>query len=363
MANRRLVPRPVAILFVVALGACQQSEAQTPPAPPERPVLTARVAFEPLVPARSFVATVRPRIESDLGFRVSGKVARRLVNVGDRVTAGRPLATLDATDLRLQREQAEAERAAAAASFQQAQGDLGRAQTLVRQGWSTAVTLDRQQAAAEEARGRLTRAERALSLAQNALAYASLAADQTGVVTAALVEPGQVVAAGQAAIRIAHTAEKEAVVAVPEMLVGQVRAGAAAVTLWSLGERRYAASLRELSPVADAATRTYAARYAIPDAGEEVGLGMTATVTVTDPALRKVARLPLSALFNQGTGPAVWIIGVDGRPALRPVTVTGYEGRAVLIEAGLAEGDQVVTMGVQKLDPGQRVRVVEALRF
>lgn len=349
-------------LPLVALPACQESEAQVP-AVPERPVITAQVAYELLVPSRSFVATVRPRIETDLGFRVPGKVARRLVSVGDRVTAGRPLATLDETDLRLQREQAEAERAAAAASFQQAQADLGRAQTLVRQGWATPVTLDRQQAVAEEARGRLTRAERALSLAQNALAYASLNADQTGVVMASLVEPGQVVAAGQPAIKVAHTAEKEAVVALPEMLVGQVRTGTAEVSLWSLGDRRYAATLRELSPVADPATRTYAARFTIRDAGDEVQFGMTATVTVTDPAERKVARLPLSALFNQGTGPAVWIIGVDGHPALRPVTVAGYEGRAVLIGAGLGEGDQVVTLGAQKLDPDQRVRVVEALRF
>lgn len=352
----------ILVVLVGGLAACQETEAQAP-RPTDRPVLAAPVTYQSLAPSRSFVAVVRPRFETDLAFRVSGKVARRLVDVGERVTHGQPLANLDEADLRLQREQAEAERAAAAASLQQAQAELGRAQTLVRQGWSTAVALDRQQAAAEEAKGRLIRAERALSLAQNALTYAALAADGAGVVTATLVEPGQVLAAGQPAIRIARTAEKEAVVAVPEMLVAQLRTGAAFVTLWSQGNRRYAASLREVSPTADPATRTFAARYAIREAGDEVQLGMTATVTVTDAADRKVARLPLSALYNQGAGPAVWIVGVDERPALRPVTVAGYEARDVLIGEGLRDGDRVVTLGVQKLDPGLRVRVVEALRF
>ena len=117
------------------------------------------------------------------------------------------------------------------------------------------------------------------------------------------MEPGQVVTAGQAAIRVARLYEKEAVIAVPEALVGRISAGKASVTLWSSPDRRYTATLRELSPVADAATRTYAARFALPAAGDAVKLGMTATLTVADGHQGRAARLPLSALFNQGTGP------------------------------------------------------------
>ncbi|HEX2136465.1 MAG TPA: efflux RND transporter periplasmic adaptor subunit [Microvirga sp.] len=346
---------------LLALAACQAESQQA--AKPDRPVLVQTIALEARSPERTFVATIRPRIESDLGFRVPGKVARRLVSVGDTVKAGQPLAVLDDSDLRLQQEQAEAEERAATAVLAQAEAELKRVSTLRGEGWSTAANLDRQKAATEEARGRLARAERGLALAKNALSYATLSADGDGVVTAALVEAGQVVSAGQAAIRLARLTEKEAVVAVPEAQLAAVQQGKASLTLWSNPDRRYEARLRELSPSADPTTRTYLARFAIPDADADVQLGMTATIVLSDAAQAKVARLPLSALYNQGSGPAVWVVDVDGRLVLRPVSVEAYEARHVLISGGLAEGDKVVTLGVQKLDTGQRVRIVQALPF
>ena len=351
-----------ALMLASALTACQDKTTEAKPAP-KRPVLVTRVAFAPHVPERSFVGTIRPRVESDLGFRVAGKVARRLVQVGDRVKAGQALATLDEADLRLQQEQADAEIRAAGAALAQAEAELKRIATLRSEGWSTASGHDRQKAAAEEARGRLIRGERALSLARNALSYATLVADADGVVTATQVEPGQVVTIGQAAVRLARTGEKDAVVAIPEILVGQVREGAASVALWSDPDRRLPARLRELSPSADAATRTYLARYALTEAGDAAQLGMTATVTIGAPADARVARLPLSALYNDGAGPAVWRVASDGQLVLSPVTVAAYEARDVLIASGVDEGAPVVSLGVQKLDPGQKVRVVEALRF
>jgi RND family efflux transporter MFP subunit len=326
-------------------------------------VLTSRVAYEQMSPSRGFVATVRPRVESDLGFRVGGKIAGRLVNVGDTVKLGQPLAVLDTVDLRLQREQAEAERGAARAALASAEAELARVRALRGGGWSTPAALDRQQAATEEASGRLVRAERALSLAGNALNYATLASDAPGVVTATLVEPGQVVTPGQPAIRVARLTEKEAVVAVPEASVGRLRTSTASVVLWSQPDRPYRATLRELSPAADPTTRTYQARYTIEGADDAVQFGMTATVTLTDPADQRIARLPLSALFNQGAGPAVWVVGPDGRPALREVSVLRYEGREVLVSTGVSEGDEVVTLGVQKLEPTRPVRVVRNLQF
>jgi RND family efflux transporter MFP subunit len=349
------------LLLPVALAACQDEP--KPVAKADRPVLTETVAFEARTPERTFVATVRPRIESDLGFRVPGKVSRRLVNVGETVKAGQPLAVLDETDLGLQREQAEAEFRAAGAALSQAEAELRRINTLRGEGWSTASGYDRQKAATEEARSRLSRAERALSLAQNAFAYATLRADSDGVVTAAQIEPGQVVTAGQAAMRLARLSEKEAVIAVPEAQIAAIREGRAWVTLWSDHNRRYDAALRELSPSADPATRTYLARFSLPAADEAVQLGMSATLTVADGQGARVARLPLSALYNGGQGPAVWVIDVNGRPVLRPVTVASYEARHVIVSGGLSEGERVVTLGVQKLDAGQRVRVVDALQF
>src|SRR5215212_4131052 len=350
---------PMLILGIsVALAACEAKPQEAAKA--DRPVLVQAVTFESRVPERTFVATIRPRVESDLGFRVPGKIAQRLVNVGDYVKASQALAVLDATDLRLQREQAEVEVRAATAVLRQAEAELQRITTLRDQGWSTTASFDRQKAVTEEARGRMVRAERAVLLAENALSYATLRADMDGVVTATQVEPGQVVDTDKVAIRMARLSEKEAVIAVPEAQIAAIRTGTASLSLWFNPDKHYDVKLRELSPSADPATRTYLAKFSIPAADEQVQFGMTATVIIQDTAAAKVARLPLSSLYDQGGGPAVWVVGAEGQLVLRPVQVAAYQSRDVLIAQGLVDGDRVVILGAQKLDPGQRVRIVEA---
>lgn len=352
----------IASAFGILAGCSDPPADMKKAGPPPRPVLVQTVKFGERVSERALVGTIRPRVETDLGFRVAGKIATRLVGVGDRVKAGQSLATLDESDLGLQTEQAQAEMRAAAATLRQGEADLVRTRSLTEKGYAAGASLDRQQATTEEARGRLTRAERAVTLARNARSYAVLTADADGVVTATSIEPGQVVTAGQAAIRVARIGEKEAVVSVPESLIA-LADGRASVSLWSSPGRRYVAKLREFAPTADAATRTYLARFSIPDADAAVQLGMTATVLIAFAETGRVARLPLSALFNQGGGPAVWTVADGGRPQLKPVEVAAYEAADVLIGRGVADGDRVVTLGVSKLDPGQVLRVVEALQF
>jgi len=309
------------------------------------------------------VGTVRPRIESDLGFRVAGKVSRRLVEVGTRVESGQPLAVLDEVDLALQAEQAAAELRAATGVLAQATAAEGRAKELRQKGWSTDAQLDQAKAAGDEARARLNRAERSVELTKNSLSYATLIADAGGVVTATLIEPGQVVAAGQSAIRLARLAEKEVVVAIPETLLTRAKSGEAQVSIWSNPDKRYTARLRELAPSADPATRTYLAKFSLPDAGDEVQLGMTATLTLSEPASERVARLPLSALFNQGQGPSLYVADEKGALTLRRVSVKSYDRDDVLISDGVEEGANVVALGVQKLDPAQKVKIVSSLSF
>jgi len=362
------IPTPlVAFLILFALSAVLagcDTRAETKQQAPVRPVLVTNVHYANQTPDRTFVGTIKPRIETDLGFRVSGKVAKRVVEVGDVVDAGQPLALLDESDLKLQADQAEAELAAATGVKAQAQASLQRAVDLRAKGWTTDAQMDTARAAADEAQGRFNRAERAVELTKNSLSYATLTADAQGVVTATLVEPGQVVAAGQGAIRVARSAEKEVVVAIPETLVARARDGAARVTLWSEPGRQYEAKLRELAPMADAATRTYLAKFSLPGAGKDVKLGMTATLTLCDSASERVARLPLSALFNQGTGPALFVVNTQtGEVTLKPVTVKSYDAQDVVIADGVNEGDSVVALGVQKLDTEQRVRVVSNLSF
>ncbi|MGZ5871206.1 MAG: efflux RND transporter periplasmic adaptor subunit [Bradyrhizobium sp.] len=348
-------------LIAIALAGCNDKVAEKPA--PSRPVLVATVHFESESPERSFVGTIKPRIETDMGFRVPGKVARRLVEVGQTVDVGQPLATLDEVDLKLQAEQAEAEFRAATGVLAQAAAAEQRAKDLRAKGWATDAQLDQAKAAADEARARLNRAERSVELTNNSLSYATLVADSRGVVTATLIDAGQVVASGQTAIRVARFAEKEAVVAIPETLVGRAKDGVATVTLWSEPNKKYVAKLREVAPSADPATRTYLAKFSLPEAGENVALGMTATLTLADRQTERVARLPLSSLYSQGGDPSLYVVDDKGEVALKPVAVKSYESNTVVISGGVDEGTKIVVLGVQKLDPTQKVRVVSSLSF
>jgi len=357
----RLLAGASLALLAVALAGCNEKVAEKPA--PSRPVLVATAHYEAETPARSFVGTIRPRIEADMGFRVPGKVAKRLVEVGQTVEIDQPLATLDEVDLKLQAEQAVAEFNAATGVLAQAGAAETRARELRAKGWTTDAQMDTARAAADEARARLNRAERSVDLTKNSLSYATLVADARGVVTATLVEPGQVVASGQTAIRVARFAEKEAVVAIPETLVERAKTGSASVTLWSEPNKKYAAKLREISPSADPATRTYLAKFSLPGAGDNVELGMTATLTLCDQKTARVARLPLSALYNAGDKPSFYVVDDAGDVSLKPVTVKSYESNDVVISGGVDDGARVVALGVQKLDPAQKVRVVSSLSF
>ena len=357
----RLLAGASLAFLAVALAGCNDKVAEKPA--PSRPVLVATAHYEAETPERSFVGTIKPRIEADMGFRVPGKVARRLVEVGQTVDVGTPLATLDEVDLKLQAEQAVAEFTAATGVVAQAVAAENRAKELRAKGWTTDAQLDSAKAAADEARARLNRAERSVDLTKNSLSYATLVADHRGVVTATLVEPGQVVAAGQTAIRVARFAEKEAVVAIPETLVERAKTGSASVTLWSEPNKTYEARLREISPSADPATRTYLAKFSLPGAGDNVELGMTATLTLCDKKTARVARLPLSALYDAGDKPSFYVVDDAGDVTLKPVTVKSYESNDVVISGGVDEGAKVVALGVQKLDPTEKVRVVSSLSF
>jgi RND family efflux transporter MFP subunit len=349
------------VVFLAAalgLSACGKHEEENRDALSDRPVLVAQPQVAAQSQERDFTATIRPRVESDLGFRVTGKVVKRFVQTGQKVKAGDPLAALDENDFRLQREQAEAELSAAKMVMAQAQGDEKRALALRKNGWTTDATLDRIRAASQEARGRQQRAERALEMARNSIDYATLKADGDGVVTATLVEPGQVVASGQTAIRLAHSGALEAAVSLPEDFASSADKGAATLTLWSNRKKVYHAKLRELSPTADSATRTFSARYSILDPDAALALGMSATLSIAATGKETVMSVPLSALYNQGSGASVWKVGADGRLELAPVKLVRLDADVALVSGELSPSDQIVVLGVHKLEAGRKVRVL-----
>ena len=300
----------LAPLLAVGMGlltaACNQTPQAAREAPP-RPVLVAEAHFAPREEAQALAGVVKARIESDLAFRVGGKLAARLVDAGAFVREGDALARLDDTDFRLQLEEAEAEQSSTKAALVQAEAEERRQTTLSKQGWAANADFDKVRAAADQARAAAVRADRAVALARNAIDYATLRADADGVISAVVAEPGQVVAPGAPIVRLAHTDEREAAVSVPETLLDRVRAEPARVEFWALPGVSVTAKLRELSPTSDPATRTYPARFSLVDAPADVRLGMSLTVTLSADAA-KVARLPIAAVFDAGRGPSVWVV-------------------------------------------------------
>lgn len=364
--RRILVSRPsfsfaavVALALVAGLGlaGCKKEE-QAAEAP--QPVRVMPVKSEALTRAASYVGTVRARYESDLGFRVAGKITERLVNNGDSVQAGQALARLDVTDLQLTREANEAELSAARSNLAQAQAAERRGKDLLDRGHVSAAIYDQRKAALDEAQGRLDRAERNLAISRNQAGYATLKADHAGVVTALPVEVGQVVAAGQLVVRLARDGEREAAVAIPEARLADIRDAKSEVELWADARRRYTAKLREISPQADTATRTYQARFTIEDPDAAVALGMTATVISSANPKAEVVRVPTTAVINDGRGAAVWVVDSSAtRVQRRAVEVLSFGQQDVLVTNGLAAGERLVTLGVHVLDENRAIRVVE----
>lgn len=341
--------------LAIALAAC---DSPPPPQPGPRPVRVATVQLTPADEMARYAAVIQPRVEADLGFRVGGKVAERLVQVGDRVEPGMPLARLDPTDLDLQVRAAEAQLAAARADQRNAQGEFDRYASLRQGEWTTRQEFERRATALDRAKARVKEIEAHLDLLRNNARYTTLVADAPGVVTAVLVEPGLVVAQGRPAVRIARLGELEAVADVPEHEAGAFTTRQLSVEAWALPGATIAGRLREMAPSADPVTRTYRARVTLADPPAGIQIGMTATVVARQPRPGTVARVPLSAITQKGGAPAVWVVNDAGdRVALRPVQVAAFAGDLAIVADGLAEGERIVTAGVHKLDAGQPIRV------
>lgn len=329
------------LLGILVLAACSDP----PPPPVALPVVKILVAGEATVASRtSYSGEVRARRETTLAFRVGGKLVERLADVGAVVKPGQPLARLDPADLSLQAGQAEAQRALADADARRYR-DL-RDRNFVSQSALDARETTLQSAAAQAA------------LARNQAAYAVLKADKAGVIAQVLAEPGQVVAAGQTVFRLAEAGETEIAISVPETQLAGLKPGAEAeVLLWS-GQQALRGRLRELSPVADPATRTYPARISLLESTPGLALGMTATVRFRQTAPDALT-IPLAAIFQQEQQPAVWVVGAGETLALRPIAVAGYTDAGATVAAGLASGERIVAAGVHKLVAGQKVRLAQ----
>ena len=345
----------LALLTVLMSGCSKQAAAPEP----ERAVRTQLVSTGNASASHEYAAEVKPRVESRLSFRVSGKLLSRSVNLGDTVKAGQVLARIDAQDLKLAEAAAAAGVAAARTNRDQMGADYKRFVDLQRQGFISTAELERRDSAFKAAQAQLDQAKAQADVQGNQAGYAQLVADGAGVVTGVEAEPGQVLAAGTPVVRIALDGPRDIVFSVPEDQIGRVKAaagvlGAFKVRLWG-NDKTYPLALREVSAAADPVTRTFLIKA---DSGKlDVRLGQSATVVLDLPQRSGVIKLPLSAVLQQSGKTSVWVL--DGASmTVKPVAVQvgGADGNEVLIASGLSPNQEVVVAGVHVLSPGQKVK-------
>jgi len=346
-----------AAVWIALLTAC--SEQAAPPVEP-RPVKTVMIELVASSDVGSVTGEIKARTESDLGFRIAGKVRERLVDVGTLVAREEVLARLDDTNEVNSVRIAEAQLAAAGAELKDAEGNEARQRELLQKGYTTQATYDAAARRLKTAQANGSSAEITLKDARERLSYTILQSDGLGVVTAVGAQPGQVVSAGQTVVRVARTGEKEAVFNVAEQMFRTVpRDPVVEVALLSDPAIKTTGRVREIAPAADPVTRTFTVRIALQEPPEQMRLGSAVVGRVLLEA-HKVAVLPPAALFNEAGKPAVWLFDLaTSTVALRGVTVLRYENDRVLVSEGLVNGDRVVVAGVQKLRPGLKVRLLE----
>jgi len=339
---------------VVSLAGCSQKRQQDPRTEPELVRIVKVGSSAGADPV--FTGVVSARVESDLGFRVPGKVTKRLVDTGQFVRTGQLLMTIDRTDY-VHAITARAETVAAAkAKAVQAAADEARYRGLVKSGAVSASIYDQIKAASDAAQAELAAAKAQEQVARDEDDYSQLVADADGVVIETQAEPGQVVAAGQTVVKLARSGPREAAVNLPETLRPKLGSTAYA-TLYS-STTRVPVRLRQLSNAADPQTRTFEARYVLEGAAANAPLGATVTVHLSGIAGTDTLQIPASSIIDRGKGPGVWVVNQPtSAVSFQPVQVRQLDEELATISGNLRAGQEVVALGVHLLHDGERVRV------
>ncbi|MCA6927285.1 efflux RND transporter periplasmic adaptor subunit [Pectobacterium versatile] len=347
------------LLSAVFLSGCDSAD-DAPVPPPVRPVKTLVV-----MPAMSrepvtLTGEIRPHEETVLGFRLDGRVLNRLMDVGASVKRGDVIATLDARDSENQLRSAQADLASAVSAERLAKSNFSRMKALAPGGAIARVQLDEAQANWDAAVSRRESAQATVKGAQERLSYTQLTAAQDGVITTVSVNPGQVVSAGQEVVRLASLDGRDAVFDVPERLVNpSLPSRVIRVSLLSEPSVQAEGRVRDISPQADPVTRTFRVRVTLtsPPAAMVLGASVNGAIQQSDTA---VIELPASALTRQGDKPAVYVVNAEAQTVrLQPVTIARYSDTAIFVAEGLKQGDRVVTAGVSKLRPDEKIRLDE----
>ena len=346
---------PAGVATFVALGVPPREAVAVGDPRQEAPMVRLVTATPVSGSERGFTGTIGARVESNLGFRVAGKIVERLVNVGEQVKSGQPLMRIDETDLRLAVTAKRNAVAAARAVVVQTDADERRYANLVNDGWTSKQRYEQAKAASDTAKAQLAAAEAEAGVAENQATYSVLVADADGTVTQTLGEPGQVVAAGQAVVRLAQSGPREAVVALPETIRPAIGSLAEA-SLYGSDGRRFTAHLRQLSDSADPQTRTYEARYVLDGEAAAAPLGATVTLRLASRDHQPEVQVPLGAVLDDGRTTGVWVFdSATSTVRLQPVKLLRVTSETAVI-SGSKSGDQIVSLGAHLLHEGARVR-------
>ena len=339
------------------LAACSQ---QDPPPEAVRPVLSMEVKSEDQQTLGRFAGTIQARYESNLGFRVSGRIAHRAVDVGAEVEKGALLAVLDPTDQQNQLRAAQGDLARVQAQFINAQANARRQQELFNRGVGAQAQLDVAQTNLTTTQAALDQAQAAVNQAKDQLHYAELHTDHGGIVTAWNAEAGQVVSAGQQVVTLARPDVKEAVIDLPAGLAERLPADGVFLVAGQLDPSvNTTATVREIEPQAQSATRTRRARLTLADTPAAFRLGTAISVTLSS-AITPRIELPLSALQHIDGKTRIWLLDTQSRTVQpREVTVLSRDADSALLNGGVQPGERVVIAGVNSLKPGQTVKLDE----
>lgn len=332
---------------LLLIGCGKEPEISKPPVVKVQQVSLSNTASE-----ENYSGVVRGRYETNLSFQVGGKIISRDVQTGSVVRAGDVLMTLDPKDIVEQSRSAQAQVESTLAQLQLAKSNLDRYTELYKSEAIPAAVLDQYKTQYDAAKATYDAAVAQAQQRQNALDYTTLTANADGVISAVNAEVGQVVAAGQSVLTLVQTAEFEVVANIPENKISSVQIGQRVlIKFWATGDE-VTGTVREISPMADPASRTFAVKISLPDV-RNVQLGMTANVLMTETASGAIV-LPLSAIYQTGKNAQVWLVD-GGKVSLKKVDVTAFDDNNVRVR-GLKSGDTVVVAGVHKLRDGQEVR-------
>jgi len=333
------------------IGGCSEQQATS------YPLLLVKVQPVKLVnysPKVTLTGEVGARVQSDLSFRVGGRIIERKVEVGAHVEAGDELARLDPKVQQADVEGAIAGVQSAEAKLRQVTSNFERQQELLKTGFTTQRDYDQAEQEYRSAQALLDSAKAQLSTARDNLAQTVLRAPSPGIITARNMEVGQVAQAGQAVFALAQDGPRDAVVNVQESIITRHPKEDIEIALVSDPQIKARGEVREVSPALNQAGAVRV-KIAILKPPPEMTLGAAVSVSAHAQE-REMAVLPWSALYSDGGKPAVWVVDPKTKEvALRRIGIEAYGNSDIVIREGLRPGDLVVTVGTQLLRPAQRV--------